>query len=123
MNKPEFTPGPWEVEVTEDGHIIRMGEAIESPYDRESHLEINYNHGCFYDDCFSEESECNQQALEAEANAFLISAAPDMYEALVSQLKLFDELHKRNIIGPIDHKTLTDELKKVLAKARGESHE
>lgn len=84
MSDVKFTPGPWEVEETEDGHIIRMGKAIESPSEFPSHMEIDYDHGCLLDgeegDIFSEGEI--KQAEEARANAFLIVAAPDMYEAL-----------------------------------------
>ncbi|TGE35901.1 hypothetical protein E4K67_22555 [Desulfosporosinus fructosivorans] len=84
QDKPKFTPGPWELEETEDGHIIRMGKAIENHSEFPSHLEIDYDHGCLFDgdegDVFNEVEI--RQAKEAYANANLISAAPDMYEAL-----------------------------------------
>lgn len=83
MDKAKFTPGPWELEETEEGHVIRMGKAIENTGMFPSHMEIEYNHGCLLDgeegDVFSEAEI--EQALEARANALLISAAPEMYEA------------------------------------------
>jgi len=84
MSEFKYTPGPWELEETEEGHVIRMGKAIENHSEFPSHLEIDYDHGCLLDgedgDVFSE-AEINQ-AGEALANAQLIAAAPDMYEAL-----------------------------------------
>ena len=90
MSEFNFTEGPWELEETEDGHVIRMGKAIESHGNFPSHMEIEYNHGCLLDgeegDVFSEAEI--RQAKEALANAQLITASPEMHEAL----KLYEEL-------------------------------
>ncbi len=84
MSETKFTSGPWELEQTEDGHVIRMGKAIENHSEFPSHLEIDYDHGCLLDgeegDVFNEIEI--KQAEEAYANARLIAAAPDMHKAL-----------------------------------------
>ncbi|HWQ42792.1 MAG TPA: hypothetical protein VN456_12255 [Desulfosporosinus sp.] len=94
MNKPKFTPGPWEVEETEDGHVIKMGNAIEHEGIFDSHCEVNYDHMCWYDEEVDESHPTNKQAAEAEANVYLIAAAPDMYEAL----KLYEEFESQLIL-------------------------
>ncbi|MDQ7094189.1 hypothetical protein REC12_11370 [Desulfosporosinus sp. PR] len=84
MSEAKFTPGPWILEETDEGHSILMGEAISDRSQFPSHCEINYEHGCFLDgeegDVFS--PEVIKQAEEALANAYLITAALEMYEAL-----------------------------------------
>ena len=65
------TPGPWIALATEEGHEIRMGTSLSSPGFYDSHHLIEYEHGCYNGD----------QVDEAEANAKLIAAAPDQYEA------------------------------------------
>lgn len=70
------TPGPWEWSFREDdGHIVRMGEAIASPWRHASHLKWACDHGVYPD-----EKECSDQFAEAEANARLIAAAPELLE-------------------------------------------
>jgi len=90
MREIKFTPGQWEVEETEDGHVIRMGKAIEDHGQFPSHLEIYYDHGCLLDgeegDVFSKNEI--KQADEARANAYLMAASPDMFIAL-KQCELF----------------------------------
>ena len=71
------TPGPWEFDESDDGHEIRMGEAISSPYMYSSHLVIEYNHGVYPED--------GKQYEEAEANAQLIANAPKWLEQLLKE--------------------------------------
>lgn len=79
MNK--FTPGPWESSEADDGHEIRMGTAIESRHSYEAQHIISYNHGLFVDDDLDSPSPETLQYFEAEANAHLIAAAPDLLAA------------------------------------------
>lgn len=120
-DKSKFTPGPWELEETEDGHVIRMGKAIENHSEFPSHMEIEYNHGCLLDgeegDVFNEVEI--KQAEEALANANLIAAAPDMYEALNDIMALLE-------LMPLDPNVLKaiSFYERVTFKAQGgESHD
>jgi len=80
----EATIAPWETEESDEGHEIRMGEAIESRGQYQTHHIIEYNHGCESSDDSSVAEE--EQYLEAQANAYLISelrnVAPAMLEVL-----------------------------------------
>ncbi|MFA5382476.1 MAG: hypothetical protein WC356_04865 [Candidatus Micrarchaeia archaeon] len=70
----KHTPGPWEVifEDEGEGHIIHMATAIENPGYFHSIHEVRYDHGV----------EPEEKGFEeAEANAHLIAAAPDLLEA------------------------------------------
>lgn len=101
--KPNFTPGPWFVfddAGLGDGYVgISMGTHIDSPnfYDT--------NHLWF---CEVEYSDADDETI---ATADLMSAAPDLYEALASI---------ENDDGRIP-KAIWDLRNKALAKARGEA--
>ena len=78
-----FTPGPWEVHETWEGHEIRMGTAIESPGLCEVQHSIEYSHDISRYRVGMDQTKAEQKQFEeAKANARLIAAAPDMYEAL-----------------------------------------
>lgn len=72
------TAGPWEVSFVENdsGHVIRMGEAIETPWSFPSEQIIRYEHSLYPDD----PDDATQFAI-AEANARLIAASPDLLAA------------------------------------------
>jgi hypothetical protein len=82
MSKAKFTPGPWVVEESELGHVIKMGNALEDDDQYDAQCEVHYDHECYFAEEISEYHPMNIQAKEAEANAYLMAAAPDMYEAL-----------------------------------------
>lgn len=70
------TPGPWDLSWDEsDGFTIRMGTARRSPVSCDlAHIMEGYAE-CLY-------PEDGDQFLEAEANACLMAAAPDLLAAL-----------------------------------------
>lgn len=84
MSEAKFTKGPWKIEYDEEygTHTIRMGSALENKGNFEPQHEIEYEHGCWFEEDEEEDYPANRQAAEAEANARLIASAPDMYEAL-----------------------------------------
>ena len=91
----EHTPGPWEV----SSGMMNMGRPnILLPH-KDIHISIT-----FLED---------ESVYEAWANAHLVSAAPDMHEALKGLLKAFDEEDYYN-------DTLLDRARAALAKAEGE---
>ena len=109
QTKEKFTPGPWK--ATETININWGTEtALACPIEAgDSIVALNIITGPFVDDVTE---------AEGEANAALISAAPDLYAALEALLKAVDsgiesdpELWRRGV-------SLAN---KALAKARGES--
>lgn len=86
MGKPEFTPGPWKARMNCD---VMAGERMVA-------------------DCMSGWLE------ENKANARLIAAAPDMYEAAEAALECLES----NGFGKA---YVEDLLRTALRKARGES--
>lgn len=71
MSKPEFTPGPWSV-------IDHNWEGSSGVYGPDDYLiaEVTIH------DSVTEENQTDLELIK-EANARLIAAAPDMYEALL----------------------------------------
>ena len=104
----KHTPGPWICEESEDGHLIKMGVAALNIWERQekgiigipSHLEISYDHMCFVEGEV-EGTPGHNQALEAEANALLIAAAPDLLEACKAALERLNQLNKGLIPGEV----------------------
>ena len=101
MNKPNFTPGPWSVEFTKTRNWI--GQLKENG--KCDSIVVSISTDGFHD-----------KAKEvADANAKLIAAAPDMYEALEACNEAMAYMSEYDI--PL---TLPDQVKAALAKARGE---
>ncbi len=110
MSKEAFTPGPWRVEYEttlvwgncdqEDTSSCGMGYPI-----AEARITPS-GYWAKKPDCF-----------EGEANAHLIAAAPELYEAVLKALSYIENTERLWGI------TLSsgDELRAVLAKARGEA--
>ena len=88
-----FTKGPWPVERTGDGKRYVVGNKLVEGYYEVAEV--------YSDDCDPD---------EAKANAHLIAAAPDMYEAL-EECVAFTGAHG----GPFA------KARAALAKARGEA--
>jgi hypothetical protein len=70
-DEQKFTPGPWTLETvrTSVGVCHKIGRLGSS---------TKLNHACLYDDCYSAEP----RDLQLLADARLIAAAPELYEAL-----------------------------------------
>ncbi len=115
----KFTPGPWEWLYAEThcdgvGRVV-TAQVVDVPtnqcvveFSNTSHSEIVYEGdgsggGAFYDE-------------QARANARLISAAPDMYEAL----KRLVEYYKGTTIED-DYALIIDQARAALSKAEGET--
>lgn len=104
MTEPKFTPAPWMLD--EDGEVLDCNN------DSIALLEI---------DDFDAEIE-----QELKANANLIAAAPDLYDALVLCTDLFaayarHHLEKGDELKCSVNKNMADKCRSVLAKARGET--
>lgn len=91
MTETKFTPGPWEID--------RTGIAVSIPY-RGPHCTANAYGG-------------------TEANAFLISAAPDLYEAIDGMLR-WRLPHDQAFTVTEGSRRAFRKLEAALAKARGE---
>ena len=91
MSEPKFTPGPWKLVARRD--YCDEFECWLHPINLHIHDKI------------------------LDADAHLIAAAPELYEALH---RLVYSPYRE---GTPSHKKLEDDGKAALAKARGESHE
>lgn len=111
----EWTPGPWSVEYDEreSGHVIRMGEAIETPWSFPSEQIIRYDHTISPDD-----DDEQEQFATADANAHLIAAAPDLYEALEAVLR---DVGAEKDFGFQDVDDIYTKARAALTRARGEA--
>lgn len=100
-----FTKGPWPLKRSGDGKRIVVGEGLVGGPNGYEVAEV------YSDDCDPE---------EARANAHLIGAAPELYEALESCLKeLWDSLHSGMSREQFERE-FASELA-ALAKARGDT--
>jgi len=111
---PSFTPGPWELVTvqTSCGICHKIGPF---PSKREGD---SARHACLYADYPSKGNPADD---ELEANARLISAAPDMYEALKALTDLYIELANSGDCGFWDPEKQPEIISAhaALAKAEG----
>ena len=112
MSEEMFTPGPWDQEPTGDGKRICIGLGL---FDGPN----GYDVAEVYSDDVTEETY-----KEAKANAHLIAAAPDLYEALEVALEqaigCFQNHYGEDPIG-IPEPEYIQKARAALAKARGET--
>lgn len=92
MSERPWTPGPWQVSCVSDGTRRRSVWTDKGP---PAHI---------------------ADVTNGEANARLISAAPDLYEAL----ERFVTFHSGHVLPHELHKPM-DDARAALAKARGET--
>jgi hypothetical protein len=100
----KHTPGPWEARRL----ISNNGEPYATSYF--AHIDIGV--------CMVWAPTGN---IEQEANAHLIAAAPDMYEALAQAAEILRDVAKTSGLTHSDAESCADTAESVLAKARGES--
>jgi hypothetical protein len=93
----KHTPGPW----VADGSRVRIATPTK----------CGYREGLRIDTCYIEDAWENDP--EAEANARLIAAAPDMLTALEAVVKAYD--------GPCVTRSEMDMVRAAIAKALGEN--
>lgn len=98
----EFTPGPWKIF---DG----WGSSKFAPVVVDCIPDAD---GKFVGNCICHVATTNE---DAEANANLIAAAPDMYEALEDALRTCEQ----DMQHILDNGRLRDVLRAALAKAKG----
>ena len=115
MSDTKFTPGPWATFYNGDEeYCVSMGTHRDSPYCYEpKHL---WKCEWTLDDS---EEECDT---ESQANADLISAAPDMYKALQEMCDMWTTVCDAQGWEP-EHMVQYKNAMTSLSKARGESHE
>ena len=100
MSEAKFTPGPWK--ATYDSQL----QALIQIYSTEAHLPV----------AVLPDRGTIEAMSEIEANANLIVAAPDMYEALE------EVCHDCDDTGTIDDECKSCSIYKALRKARGEDN-
>lgn len=99
MSTAQFTPGPWEARDT-CSQQERWVVGADHPYSDSHKLAV-------------------AREIETEANARLIAAAPELYEALDELTRSFRLIYEVNGDDP-DHTTVFPKAAAALAKARGE---
>ena len=112
----KFTSGPWQMEYIQDGGYDCMSDSFKVCSAEQIIFEIDL--------AYYGQEACGEPSVStlglAQANAHLLAAAPDMYEAL---LTAYDELVYAVRGGkriPLDDVDL-DAMGTALAKARGEA--
>jgi len=102
MSKPAFTPGPWS--LSEKYHSVNV-RAVDGPY----------------------VADCNASAAigweTKQANAHLIAAAPDMYEALRTTSANIRSLGPAGALDdvPMPYREWLEVVEDALSKAEGRS--
>ena len=114
MSDPKFTPGPW----------TAFDTGYQSDVDGWPHYSIGISefetHAVVRPGC----EEILENA-DLRANAHLIAAAPDLYDALVNMADDYEEYEYNQFTGKYDNPTFNPDIlrraRSALAKARGET--
>jgi hypothetical protein len=106
MGAPQFTPGPWRVEDRLDRPVSGGGGALQVQA-------AHRGEGSSY--CVASVNLWESP----EANARLIAAVPELYEALSEVVTLLEGWHRLNFADEIQQQSVRL-AKRALAKARGE---
>ena len=111
MNNKNWTPGPWRVSSESPRIIKKDYRSIGSDAGFLIASTMGHDNSGFY---------ASEQ--EADANAHLITAAPDLYEALAESLADYDNWVSDEDNYPNEHFVAwSDKARAALAKARGEA--
>ena len=100
-----YSKGKWKLAYVDGAHIISMCTASQNPNDYEPQHLIEYTHGLYPED--------KQQFDEAEANATLIAAAPDLFAACQEFIRKYE-------YGDAQSELLYKNMKDTIEKASSE---
>ena len=119
MSEPKFTPGPWtfrRVKASDDNHIVYC---LVGP-ERAMGMGVGVAYAGTYGKTLSMKTAgVRQTDEECEANAHLISAAPELYRTLQQLHDNIAEYARINNLGGLDNQDM-QQARAALAKARGE---
>lgn len=113
MSETTHTPGPWQL-VKQEGEdwgvdlVVRMGDAIDSPGAHDAAHAFTYYEG------LEPEGQDEEWVGKVLANAHLIAAAPELYDALAAA---WERVHS-DVCGHTCCKEC-ENAKSAMAKARG----
>ena len=113
----KHTDGPWKVLFDEgnDMHVVTMGSALGGGNPCEVQHRIEYNHGLYPD----AGTKRHGQFVEADANARLIAAAPDLLAACEAAVEAIEKNISDEPYAPAWAARLHTQLKVAIAKAIG----
>jgi len=103
MSEVKHTPGPWKIRRIDGGYQINMATAIRNPGNYQTHHRVEMDFGLYRED--------GKQFREAEANARLIAASPDLLKVALMVLDAVDS-------G--DEMAVVDAAREAIAKATGQ---
>ena len=113
MDKATYTTGPWYVGAQNDGLFIIDQPPRPAPADHPADIPGVTIIGVVYDNVFDDAG-----ASQGTANARLIAAAPEMFEALQDILE-----YSGGAASALDDEYVMDRARAALSKATGGSHE
>ncbi len=121
MTAPKWTPGPWRQGEDNDRYLWSLHIFAADPTDDEETIKIAWA-SCQDDGAQSEKGMPRMRP--ALANARLIAAAPELYDALATMVEWFGKPHPEEYVdGGASYRgamAAADTARAALAKARGE---